>query len=960
MRISCTGLAWLGLVCALPGRASAEPLPFNHKVETYRSKDGEMVFSLRLEQQFLAEEFEKSNYLRLQALDKNAYLIYPPETKFHQKHAEFYGRLRGQDKARLRLSYEIISENLDGSRKVTVRQGEIEVPIPAKEGGPASIYREWAQQQNQHFLTLLNYYPHETFFQYVLLQSRDRYGVAAPAMPPPPTEQDLEENLYHFFTGSLAIHEALQRKTLASGPQIGDLDVHISALSPPALQSAPYADLLEKKRTRENVHPKVHELARLVPEDQYFLHFRSFQAAQELMDLTTEWGDDVLRLFAVQSRHHQLQKKFEDQLAVRREGLTKLFQDGVVTEFAITGSDPFVIEGTDVTLVFKTTRPDVFQKEADGWLLQVREKYPQLEQREFNYRGHKVEARYTPDRMVSSFVVRSGDHVVYSNSHFAIRKVVDTIAGLAPKLYDAVDYRYLTTLLPPVDDPQSGYFFASEAFLKRLIGPAAKISEKRRMQCHNNLVMLNNASLFYRMEQGRSPTALTELIEGRYIDSRKLVCPHGGAYAIDAKGDTCSCSLHNRLRYLTPNAELTTLQVSRQEQQEYERYKQRYQAFWQTVFDPIAVRVTVAPRVKFEVCVLPFANGSLYQQVRSWVADKPQPLATTHIAPSAVASLGAVVGRKEIAQFLRAIPGVPDVLEADPTLTDLSWLGDRVSLHFCDGETVLEIDPTRLRALDLLGTRATVFQQSIVATAVTATNLPVYFTVDVEDRDKANRLLEMLSSRIFLKKGELFTLPTALDAYRLPDYKNHAMYVLSFQLYVVKVRLHVALVGDQLVGATKPHILKEVIDAAAVKEPGKPADAHLLLRWNRRALKLLADDVQLYWEEKARLACHRNIMSIQLLAQLYDTPIAQVDRLSEAKYGVTYYCPDHGAYGWDSRRDQVMCSVHGNRQFSRQIPTEGRPTAFTRFIDSLDEVVARLRFQDDALIATVEIARAKK
>src|SRR5262245_10401358 len=79
-----------------------EPLPFDHKVETYRADDGAVVFCLKLEQPFLAEEFEKSNYLRLHPLDKSAYLVYPPETRFRQKHAEFYGRLRGKGKARLR------------------------------------------------------------------------------------------------------------------------------------------------------------------------------------------------------------------------------------------------------------------------------------------------------------------------------------------------------------------------------------------------------------------------------------------------------------------------------------------------------------------------------------------------------------------------------------------------------------------------------------------------------------------------------------------------------------------------------------------------------------------------------------------------------------------------------------------------------------------------------------------
>ena len=56
------------------------------------------------------------------------------------------------------------------------------------------------------------------------------------------------------------------------------------------------------------------------------------------------------------------------------------------------------------------------------------------------------------------------------------------------------------------------------AFLKRVIGPAAKISQKRRLQCFNNLVMLNNASLFFRLEHGRSPSSLSDLIEGKFIN----------------------------------------------------------------------------------------------------------------------------------------------------------------------------------------------------------------------------------------------------------------------------------------------------------------------------------------------------------------------------------------------------------------------------------------------------------
>jgi len=69
-------------IAASGAAASAQELPFHHKFEVYREKDSDVVsFVLRLEQPFLAEEFEKSSYLRLHAQDRNAYLIYPKETR---------------------------------------------------------------------------------------------------------------------------------------------------------------------------------------------------------------------------------------------------------------------------------------------------------------------------------------------------------------------------------------------------------------------------------------------------------------------------------------------------------------------------------------------------------------------------------------------------------------------------------------------------------------------------------------------------------------------------------------------------------------------------------------------------------------------------------------------------------------------------------------------------------------
>ena len=105
---------------------------FETRIETYRSKDGDVTaFVLRLEQPFLAEQFEKSNKLRLEPAGKQAYLIYPKETKFDRKHAEFYGRLRGEGTAAVKLSYEVVTEDPGGKPRVDVRTAEIGVTVIA-------------------------------------------------------------------------------------------------------------------------------------------------------------------------------------------------------------------------------------------------------------------------------------------------------------------------------------------------------------------------------------------------------------------------------------------------------------------------------------------------------------------------------------------------------------------------------------------------------------------------------------------------------------------------------------------------------------------------------------------------------------------------------------------------------------------------------------------------------------
>jgi hypothetical protein len=162
------------------------------------------------------------------------------------------------------------------------------------------------------------------------------------------------------------------------------------------------------------------------------------------------------------------------------------------------------------------------------------------------------------------------------------------------------------------------------------------------------------------------------------------------------------------------------------------------------------------------------------------------------------------------------------------------------------------------------------------------------------------------------------------------------------------------------VAATKLDALREAIDAAAEAPRGAAATAHALVRLNYRGMDKLKEDLQIYWNEKLRQAAHRNVMPIYNLIKLYDVPIETVNALADAKYGVTYFCPGGGEYRYDAASDQVYSTVFGNRQNARQPLTVAEGTAFSDFIDTLDELTAALRFTDDGLLGTVEIVRREK
>src|SRR5207249_1221976 len=103
--------------------------------------------------------------------------------------------------------------------------------------------------------------------------------------------------LYETTTGAAAIGEtlALRRMVATSWPDDGKRTIDIANVEGINVAEHPWDKLMEGKKPAEE------PFARLVPHDNYYIHFKSIRKFIEFGDLLDQWGTTVTRAYEVNS-----------------------------------------------------------------------------------------------------------------------------------------------------------------------------------------------------------------------------------------------------------------------------------------------------------------------------------------------------------------------------------------------------------------------------------------------------------------------------------------------------------------------------------------------------------------------------------------------------------------------------------------------------------------------------------
>jgi len=880
---------------------------------------------------------------------------------------------------------------------------------PAVGKTPPKTHQAWTLEEAGRQLRLN---PNDVYLQYVALQLARNEGKAKDVARS--IEQlnrrrrgrrgpERRVDLFALFTGALAVQESLQldamlgegNESITSIRDPARSVVNIAELEGPTVKSHPWGKMLAAQ-TLAGKKPQVSPLALCVPRNQYFILFRSLTKLLEGAEVGNLWGAHLFSQAAKSAKTQRTSAKLKMQLAMQTDPLTRPFYDMVVEEVALTGSDLSFRAGSDVTMLFAVKQPEVFRLRMDGFLLAAQQSRPNAVRSTGKIEGVDYVSVSTPDRAIHVFSAYPRPKLhVRSNSKAAIERVLATIVGKPPfgRLGDSTEFKYIRTLMVRGDKQEDGFIYLSDPFIRRVVGPELKLTERRRMLCYNHLRMIGHAAMLYRTQFGKKPASLEQLAEAgcapAVFGKDKFFCPCGGKYRLSADGATGTCSHHGHAGQLVPCCEIPLPRVTKEEAKEYKQFVERYSRYWQRYFDPIAIRVQLTPKqYRAETIILPLLDNSVYSGLAMALGGEPEPLDALPVPERNIFSIAVRLNKEALLKNQRALDSFLDDLDLDDVGIDqepdaqlvkqflAQGIGNQIGMHVYDGSPFFDFNLTGFLG-EMMGSfrggRGGFGDEMIpISFLVASLNAPVYIAVPVKDARIVDKFLDELDTTLAAaaRRGELggwFNLN--FDFYKVPLEKtDERIRCYCLGIGPVKWRLFFARLGDGLYIASKRFILEDLAAAAAQKKTGKePTDggptAHAMARVRPDHWNEVLPAFRLGWAESSRQACLNNLGPLSSVARAVSASsdgtvnAKEVRAAADKLHAVHFFCPDGGKYVLSPQGKQITCSVHGSAAAPRQLAAPAAKSAMGRLMKEFKGLTAELIFLEDGLHAVVTVRR---
>jgi hypothetical protein len=886
------------------------------------------------------------------------------------KGLEFVGKLHGKGRAKFLLLYPTGDEGSAAGKDPDAGLGRLvrrarwaEVPLevdfnkarpaapagpygPRRPAGPWDLEGLWAEAQAARLAVLEVQAPEFGFYGFACAATGRKYHVADPVLEGErlKDEEKIHRRLFELTTGTAAITQSLALRRLRG---TGYRDRGKRTID---VQGVPGIDIASHdwKMMMGGRRPAPEPLAKLVPHDNYYFTCRDIRKFIELGEFIDQWGTTGGRAYEVQSRDYHVKERYERQLCLRSTWLARTLGPLVVRGVAVTGSDPYLREGSDVTVLFRVTDRRASLGAVEQFLRAARKEHgARLKETKEDYHGIRVERFVTPLREVSLHRAAFGEFVVCSNSPVGLRRVLDTYRGKLKSLWQSRDFQYMRTVFPRGDKEEDAFGFLSDAFIRQLVGPESKIKEMRRLEALTSLAMVTHGALFAAWETGKLPADTRELLRAARLRPGHIYVPEGKGITWDAGQQVAVSDAYNTLHFATPLIELPIDKITAGEERAYRDFHEEYLRLWRRYFDPAGLRFSLSDRrVRAQVYVLPLINNNHYRFLRELTGGRTLKYDLGGISPLA------------LLQFTMSHEPYPR-----------TGAGNWALIRLDDSPVLSRLADSWVRQeLNARPKTAVAF-----AAEIFTLRLPIVVGHGVTDEEAFADGLGQLHTLADTYLGPIKTATRSYRAVRLTKITFTADSRLveginkQSNAKLSRVDLYHATVGGAWFLSLNQDCIKHEIDRALARKAGKGPGKGEVVKFNtslhispRAAVKAgAALRGYLEWETHKRAlpnnALWYALYRCGLLAP--DAPESAKQAAALTHLGFVPVSPDEAAYRYDARTGEVVNERHGSVRRPRLHAglAEGSPLA--RMLEQFPRLRADMRFREDGLHATLTIAR---
>jgi hypothetical protein len=195
-----------------------------------------------------------------------------------------------------------------------------------------------------------------------------------------------------------------------------------------------------------------------------------------------------------------------------------------------------------------------------------------------------------------------------------VEQILALGTNTAASLGRTAEFRYMLTEMP-IRAETRALVYLSDPFVRRMVSPALKIGQLRRMQARADMTIVTAGALLYRLDGHRDAPTLQRLIDLGYVPGTIATA----RYAL--RDDLSAVSLEwGTLADMKSIDTSSITSATPAEAEAYRAYMDEYTQYWRQFFDPIAMRLDDAPNGELELStfILPLVDSELYNGVRGF------------------------------------------------------------------------------------------------------------------------------------------------------------------------------------------------------------------------------------------------------------------------------------------------------------------------------------------------------